>query len=193
MGIAYAAPDMQGGNFWGVINHDNEEGIIRIADNTVTPGLKMWTWGYPSFTDETDARKDPNPQRPYVELWAGVSDQFFHSASFPARGEVSIPETYSPIVGMSNVTQANENILVNLSAEASNVTLQFFSLEPAAPLRVTLKRGDAVLFDDAVKADPDRGNHISAAIPADGHGDQVQLTIRTAEGKELIAAETKIK
>jgi len=28
MGIAYAAPDMQGGNFWGVINHDNEEGII---------------------------------------------------------------------------------------------------------------------------------------------------------------------
>ena len=32
MGIAYAAPDMTGGNFWGVINHDNEEGIIRIAD-----------------------------------------------------------------------------------------------------------------------------------------------------------------
>ena len=92
MGIAYAAPDMQGGNFWGVINHDNEEGIVRIADNTVTPGLKMWTWGFQSFTNETDARKDPNPARPYVELWAGVSDQFFHSAKFPARGEVSIPE-----------------------------------------------------------------------------------------------------
>ena len=80
MGIAYAAPDMQGGNFWGVINHDNEEGIIRIADNKVTPGLKMWTWGFPSFTNETDPRKDPNEARPYVELWAGVSDEFFHSA-----------------------------------------------------------------------------------------------------------------
>ena len=68
--------------------------------------------------------------RPYVELWAGVSDQFFHSAEFPAPGEVSIPETYSPTVGMSNVTQANENILVNLSAEASGVNLQFFSIEP---------------------------------------------------------------
>ena len=131
MGIAYAAPDMQGGNFWGVINHDNEEGIIRIADNTVTPGLKMWTWGFPSFTNETDARKDPNEARPYIELWAGVSDQFFHSASFPALGEVSIPETYSPTVGMSNVTHANENILINLSAEASGVNLQFFSIEPA--------------------------------------------------------------
>src|ERR1700704_4737440 len=193
MGIAYAAPDMQGENFWGVINHDNEEGIIRIADNKVTPGLKMWTWGFPSFTNQTDARKDPNEARPYVELWAGVSDQFFHSAEFPALGEVSIPETYSPTVGMSNVTHANENILINLAAEASGVNLQFFSIEPATPLRVTLKRGDAVLFNDAVTADPKNGNRISATIPADGSGEQVQLTVRTAEGKELIAAETKIK
>ncbi|MHB8268282.1 DUF5107 domain-containing protein [Bradyrhizobium sp.] len=193
MGIAYAAPDMQGGNFWGVINHDNDEGIIRIADNTVTRGLKMWTWGFPSFTNETDARKDPNPQRPYVELWAGVSDQFFHSAEFPALGEVSIPETYSPTVGMNNVTHANENILVNLAAAASGVNLQFFSIEPATPLHITLKRGDAVLFDDAVQADPKSGNRLSASVPASSSGEQVRLTIRTAEGKELIAAETKLK
>src|SRR5580698_7689520 len=179
MGIAYAAPDMQGGNFWGVINHDNEEGIIRVADNTVTPGLKMWTWGYPSMANATDPRKDPNPAQPYVELWAGMSDQFFHSASFPAWGEVSIAETYSPTVGMSNVTDANQNILINLVAEASGVNLQFFSIEPATPLRVTLKRGETVLFDKAVTADPGGGNRISAPI-AEGHsGERVQLTIST--------------
>jgi len=155
--------------------------------------LKIWTWGFPSFTNETDARTDPTPQRPYVELWAGVSDQFFHSAEFPALGEVSIPETYSPTVGMSNVTHANENILINLAAEGSSVTLQFFSIEPAKPLRVALKRGDAVLFDDAVTPDPKNGNRISAAIAAGLGGEQVQLTIRTAEGKELIAAETTMK
>jgi hypothetical protein len=193
MGIAYAAPDMQGGNFWGVINHDNEEGIVRIADNTVTPGLKMWTWGFQSFTHETDARKEPNPQRPYVELWAGVSDQFFHSASFPALGEVSIPETYSPTVGMGNVTGANENILINLAAATSGVNLQFFSIEPAAALRIMLKRGDTVLFNDTVKADPKNGNRIFAALPDGRSGERIQLTIATADGKELIAAETTIK
>jgi hypothetical protein len=192
MGIAYAAPDMGVANFWGVINHDNEEGIIRIADNRITRGLKMWTWGFPSFTNETDERGDPNPARPYVELWAGVSDQFFHRADFPALGEVSIPETYSPTVGMSNVTQANENILVNLSAEGSRANLQFFSIEPATPLRVTLKRGDAVLFDEDVKADPNNGNRVSAAIPSGGD-EQVRLTVRTTDGKELITAETRIK
>jgi uncharacterized protein DUF5107 len=193
MGIAYAAPDMQSGNFWGVINHDNEEGIIRIADNTVTPGLKMWTWGFQSFSNETDARKDPNPARPYVELWAGVSDQFFHSAKFPARGEVSIPETYSPTVGMRNVTHANENILVNLAATASSVDLEFFSLEPSASLRVTLQRSAAILFDDAVTADPKNGNRLSTTLPAGGSGEQIRLTIGTAQGDALILAETKIK
>jgi hypothetical protein len=193
MGIAYAAPDMRGGNFWGVINHDNEEGIIRIADNTLTPGLKMWTWGFPSFSNETDPRKHPDPARPYVELWAGVSNEFFHSAEFPALGEVSIPETYSPTVGMSNVTQANDNILINLTAEASAVNLQFFSIEPATPLRIIVKRGDADLYNEAVTADPTNGNRISARIPPHGSGEQVRLTISTAEGKELIAAETTIK
>jgi Domain of unknown function (DUF5107) len=193
MGIAYAAPDMQGGKFWGVINHDNEEGIIRIADNSVTRGLKMWTWGFPSLTGAADPRKAPNEAQPYVELWAGVSDQFFHSARLPASSEVSVAETYSPTVGMSNVTQANANILINLAVQASRASLQFVSVEPAAPLRVTLKRGDAVMFDEAVTADPKNGNHISANIPSGGHGDQVQLTISTADGKELIAAAAKIR
>jgi hypothetical protein len=193
MGIAYAAPDMQGGNFWGVINHDNEEGIIRIADNTVTRGLKMWTWGFPSFTNQADARKGPNEAQPYVELWAGVSDQFFHRARFPALGEVSVRETYSPTVGMSDVTQANDNILINLSADAASVNLQFFSIEPAMPLRVTLKRGDIMLFNDAVQPDPQHGNRMSAALPAGSSGEQIRLTITTAEGKQLNAAETRVK
>ena len=64
MGIAYAAPDMEAANFWGVMNHDNEEGIIRIADNKVIWGLKMWTWGFPTFTNETDERGDPNRRGP---------------------------------------------------------------------------------------------------------------------------------
>ncbi|NOJ47448.1 DUF5107 domain-containing protein [Bradyrhizobium archetypum] len=193
MGIAYAAPDMQGGNFWGVINHDNEEGIIRIADNKVTPGLKMWTWGFPSFTHETDARNEPSEARPYIELWAGVSDQFFHRARLPARGEVSVRETYSPTVGMSNVTDANENILINLSATASEVKLQFFSIEPATPLRVALKHGHATLFDETVIPDMKSGNRVAAKIPAGGSGEHVRLTIVTTNGREMIAADAKMK
>ena len=193
MGIAYAAPDLQGGNFWGVINHDNEEGIIRIADNRITRGLKMWTWGFPSLDNANNARTDPRPDQPYVELWAGMSDQFFHPARLAASAEVSVAETYSPTVGMSNVTHANDRILINLSASSSAVNLQFFSIEPAEPLRVTLKRGEALLLEASMHADPPGGSRITAAMPDGKSGERVQLTIRTADGKELMAAETQIK
>jgi hypothetical protein len=58
---------------------------------------------------------------------------------------------------------------------------------------VTLKRGDTALFDDTVTADPKHGNRISAAFPAGSSGGLVRLTIATADGKQLIAAETTIK
>ena len=71
MGIAYAAPDMQGGNFWGVINHDNDEGIIRVADNRITRGLKMWTWGFPSRANAATALTDPKERRPMFSNCGG--------------------------------------------------------------------------------------------------------------------------
>jgi hypothetical protein len=192
LGIAYAAPDMGGRNFWGVINHDNEEGIIRIANNKSTRGLKMWTWGFPSLTNDALARSKPDPAQPYVELWAGVSDQFFHSATLPAQNLKAISETYSPTVGMSNVTDANRNMLVNLSAEPSRVDLQFFSPYPEFPRRVTLRRGDAVLFDEMVTPDAKNGNRISAPIPAGSSG-EVTLSIIGFGGGELISTATAIK
>jgi hypothetical protein len=84
-------------------------------------------------------------------------------------------------------------MLVNLSADAFHVDLQFVSLEPATPLRVTLKRGEATLFDEPVTADPKNGNHISAPIPAGSGGEQVRLTVRRPDGWELLTAETRIR
>jgi hypothetical protein len=103
-----------------------------------------------------------------------------------------VTETYSPTVGMSNVTDANEHILVNISTEASRVSLQFFSLEPSAWLRVTLRRGDALLFNEVVTSDPKNGNRISAPIPVGSSGD-VTLVIAGPSGRELISAATAIR
>jgi hypothetical protein len=50
-----------------------------------------------------------------------------------------------------------------------------------------------MLLDEAVTVDPKNGNHLSAAIPAGGSGEEVQLTIATADGHELIAAKAKIE
>ena len=80
-----------------------------------------------------------------------------------------------------------------VSSESSGVNLQFFSVEPSAPLRITLTRGDTGLLDETVQLDPINGNRMAAAIPDAGSGEPIRLTIRTTDGKELMAAETTVK
>ena len=193
MGIAYAAPDMRGGNFWGVINHDNEEGIIRIADNTVTPGLKMWTWGFPSFTNETDARKDPSEARPYVELWAGVSDQFFHSARFPALGEVSDHRDLQPDRRHEQrdaCQREHPGQSLGRGSERESSVLQHRTGSAVARHAETRRRG---IVRRRRESRPEKRQSHFRGDSRRRSGEQVQLTIRTADGRELITAETKIK
>jgi hypothetical protein len=46
------------------------------------------------------------------------------------------------------------------------------------------------VFDEDVKADPAKGNRIAAANPGGKSGEPIRLTIRAADGNELISAET---
>lgn len=166
MGIAYAYPDMQGKNFWGVINHDNQEGIMRISSNDVTSGMKMWTWGYNSI--EVDPFKQPDVEkRPYIEMWAGVTSEFFKRTSLAPNAEVRIEETYSPTVGLTNVTQASRDFLANFYADDNGtINLQVFSVQPQrAAVRVQITADATTIYDQTLSVNPAKGNQISAKIP----------------------------
>lgn len=113
MGIAYAHP-MITANYYGVINHENEEGVFRVANNSeITPGMKFWTWG-------ADQGLSANPEnfydaaRPYIELWSGISTQFFENAYFAPNETISWTETYLPTLSMSSVDEVNENGAIHL-------------------------------------------------------------------------------
>ena len=129
-GIAYPSPNIAHSNFWGAINHDNEEGFFRVADNSVTPGLKIFAFG----RDDTVGR-DPrgtttsndNWKRPAVELWAGLSDQFFFPATMAAQSSLTFSETYAASVGMADVTHASDDVLINV--ENGQVNFAFFTPE----------------------------------------------------------------
>lgn len=105
MGIAYAYPELTA-DFYGVINHENEEGIFRVGDNSITPGLKFWTWGADAI--ENDPMDFYDTKRSYIELWSGLSHEFFEDATLPASSSVSWTEHFFPTFDLAGVTYANE-------------------------------------------------------------------------------------
>lgn len=187
MGIAYAFPDMKGETFWGVINHDNEEGLFRIADNTVTPGLKIWTWGYPR-SSAVDPMSSTDEARPYIELWAGVTREFWQRTTLPANGRLEIQETYIPSVGLANVTHASADMLVDLAHDgAGRAACHLVGAYPHQTVRLSLALDGEVFAAQTVILDPDSATDCSAELPAWTDGSAVELLVETEDGAPLFA------
>ena len=128
-GIAYAYPTLTK-DFYGVINHDNEQGVFRISsDQLTTPGLKFWTWG-----DEQGLAADPNnfeeEERAYIELWSGTSLEFFEDANLAADQTIQWTETYWPTVGIPMVSFMTEEIA--FGALQNEQALDIYGFQPVA-------------------------------------------------------------
>lgn len=106
-GIAYGQDmaSLPQNNFWGVVNQENREGVVRVGDNTKTPGMKFWEWGQNGSFDTNIFRRGSSA-RPYIELWAGTSPAFFTPATLAPGATISWTETFMPTQGLADVTNA---------------------------------------------------------------------------------------
>lgn len=137
MGIGYGYNMTD--NYWGVINHDNEEGIFRISDNIETPGMKMWTWGKNSINGNV-MNFSNGANFNYIELWAGVSSAFFTDASLAANQTKQWKEAYSPTVGLTGITKINNQFATHLLFDTTTNAMiyQLNAFQPNETYRIHL-------------------------------------------------------
>lgn len=200
-GSAFTRPALTK-NFWGVINQDNREGLIRVSANTVTPYVKIWTFGYPisSTIDPfnpppaNDLPSDIYFSRPFIELWAGVSQEFNVPAVFPANSELSWREVFVPTVGLGNVTHASEEIVANfqlINEDEKSVQLEVFSAEPQIEMTVHISLNNITqteLLDSVINAH-EMGNSILVNIPENigwEESDSLLFVIQDNSGEHLL-------
>jgi hypothetical protein len=151
-------------NFWGVIDHNDahEEGIMRICDNKYTIGVKIW--GSPPSL---------------FEIWPGTCNRFFSPATLQANQTITWKAWYTPTVGLTNVTDASEQMMINLTTDKTaydgtvdqtlQATCQVFSIMPAKAVhaRLRLEGGGSIqtVCDTTLTPDPKSGNVIRRAVP----------------------------
>ncbi len=164
-GIAYAYPDLGGTTFWGVINQKNREGLIRIADNSITEGLKIWTFGYPQSA-AINPYRSTDYDRPMIELWAGITPEFWIRDQFEGNETLVIEESYAPTLGMQSVTHANHNLLLNMVIRDHEIWGEMFSPWPDTPLTISVrdKNGHA-LSQASLGRTGIRGNRFRIPLP----------------------------
>lgn len=191
MGIAYGQDlaTLPQGNWWGVINHENNEGVIRVGDNTKTPGLKLWEWGQNNSFD-TNPYSKGNSARPYIELWAGASSHFFVPATLKAGQTLAWTETFLPTMDLGDVTNANANGAAHVAVDGSGaVSGRLFSTEIGQQLRATLVDAATGKTIDS----KDFTGDAATAVKLSGKvnpGQQARLVLTDSNGKLLLTAES---
>jgi hypothetical protein len=153
-GTAFANPDYRA-NWSGLINYDSDVGILRVSDNVETPGLKLWTFGTQSL--DIDLSDSDEWLRPTIEMWHGITPEFWDRTTL-AAGEVrEWSESYFPTLGLREVTAANEYGALYLSSLESGVDTMLSAAAtltlPAQTVRAVFRlNGDVVAEQDVVVA-----------------------------------------
>lgn len=117
MGIGYAINRTD--DYWGVINHEKEEGFFRIADRNITKGMKLWTWGKNAVNANVFQVKNGGKDD-YIELWGGVNLHFFDDTSFPVNSQLISSESYFPTIGLKNISAMNDAGGVSMELNKAN-------------------------------------------------------------------------
>ena len=104
-GTAFANPSYQA-DWSGLINYDNDIGILCVSDPVATPGLKLWTFGKDSVN--ADVKDAAQWLRPTIEMWHGLTPEFWKRGMMSAAEVRKSSTSYFPTLGMKEVTSASE-------------------------------------------------------------------------------------
>jgi hypothetical protein len=166
-GTAFANPQYSA-NWSGLANDTNGTNILRVSENKLTPGLKLWTFGVPSLT--ADISKSDVWLRPAIEMWHGVTPEFWKRGTL-AAGEVRTwTDRYFATLGLPDITAASEQGALYLSSARSgaDVTLDVAASlnQPDQMLKAVLRLNGNVVASKDVMSAAAGATKVSATVPS---------------------------
>jgi len=153
-GTAFANPDYRA-NWSGLLNEDKGRGVVRVSDSAKTPGLKLWTFGPQSLS--ININDSTQWLRPTIEMWHGITPEFWMRGTMAANEVRQWNQSFFPILGLTGVTAASDNGVVQLSSakSGSNTVLSVAATLtlPNQTVKAVLRlNGTAVAEQDVVIA-----------------------------------------
>lgn len=104
--------------FYAAYSHDEEEGIVRVFDKDLTPGVDIWTYGYHPEPPRGIPMGSGRPNRGYVEMWGGTS-KLYPDERRPIRpGEtLAWTEWMYPFRGTGGLSYANADVAIHVERD----------------------------------------------------------------------------
>lgn len=176
----FAAPSKY--DFFGGFDYVKNCGVLHIANHHVSPGKKMFTWGYQENA-KTWEKKLTDADGPYAELMAGsyTDDQpdFTWLAPYETK---CFSQFWYPTQGIGYTTSATVDAAVALDREAGEVRFNVTGKRDNVRLLVLGEDG-RVLLDETANMTPSSVKSFKLEYPND---EMLTVAVVSAEGCDLL-------
>ncbi|MFC1525228.1 DUF5107 domain-containing protein [Candidatus Latescibacterota bacterium] len=166
--------------FYSAYSHDEEEGVVRIFDPVVTPGMDMWTYGY---HPEGITMGSGAPSKGYAEMWGGTVRRFPHQRRPLAPGaSLRWSEWMYAYQGTGGLSFASRDMAVHSRMDAEGNVLRV-SVCPSRRLKdaiLEVRMDGRTVARQGFSAAPDRPWETTIA-PGEGKGCLLRVRERGIE------------
>ena len=170
-------------DFFGGFDYVKNCGVLHIANHHISPGKKMFTWGYGSNACNWE-KKLTDSDGQYAELMAGVytDDQpdFTWLAPYETK---SFSQFWYPTQGIGYTTCATLDAAVSLDREKNEVRINVTSVRCGVTIRIRGINGN-VLLNKTADMTPSAALTLSFVYP---ENEKLFVEIISSEGKTLLS------
>lgn len=115
-------------DFVGAYCHDEDGGLLHIADHHVSPGKKQWSWGYGDFGQAWD-RNLTDSDGPYIELMTGVYTDNQPDFTWLEPGESKeFVQNFLPYSKLGTIQNASTQAAIKLERQNGQLHLGVYAI-----------------------------------------------------------------
>ncbi|HFO2576382.1 TPA: DUF5107 domain-containing protein [Escherichia coli] len=143
-------------DFVGAWCHDEDGGLLHVANHHIAPGKKQWSWGHSEFGQAWDKSLTDN-NGPYIELMTGIfADNQPDFTWLDAYEEKRFEQYFLPYHSLGMVQNASRDAVIKLQRSKRGIEWGLYAISPLNGYRLAIREiGKCnALLDDAVALMP---------------------------------------
>lgn len=143
-------------DFVGAWSHDENGGLLHVADHHIAPGKKQWSWGYSEFGQAWD-KNLTDKNGPYIELMTGIyADNQPDFTWLDPFEEKRFEQYFLPYHSLGMVQNASRDAVIKLERNDGKIDWGVYAIAPLRAHRLTIceEGNPQPLLDEAVELTP---------------------------------------
>lgn len=180
-----------GYDFIGCYEHDEQAGMVHVANHHLSPGKKQWTWGNGDFGKAWD-RNLTDENGPYIELMTGLfTDNQPDFTWLQPNEQKEFEQYFMPYAGTGGIKNATRDALINIIAEENAVTIKVYatSVYPNATIKIFVEDKEMAVFPFHLS--PQDIFDKTIIIPAGRTKESIKVLVEDAEQNTLVSYQAK--